>query len=291
MSVANPRPPYRLLALGLILVLLTGGCAAAAPRPPMGSGCGKPPPASPPEVLSIDGRERSLIAVVPPGYRPERAYDLVFAFHGRTNPNTRVRGYYDLERHAPNALFVYPSGLPQGSGRSWWDPNDPADALRDYALFDGLLAWFSAHYCIDPQRVFVVGHSLGASFANSLACARGRVIRGLGSLGGGVSASACTGEVAAMVLHNPDDRLVDFSHGEKVRDLWLEVNGLQDEEPVPVRPRYLNCRRYGGPETVNPLVWCPHDQDFSSRGRYYPHTWPRGTGEAIMGFFARLPGP
>lgn len=241
------------------------------------------------DSLTVEGRERRFIAVIPKSYRAQEPYALVFAFHGRTSPNTQVRQYYGLESHAEDAIFVYPEGLPQGQGRSWWNPGDPAAELRDYALFDTVLAWFTRHYCIDLARIFVVGHSLGASFANNLACARGDLIRGVGTLGGGVITRDCAGPVAAMVLHNPHDRLVDFSVGQTVRDLWLAENGLQDMQPVAVEPRTLNCVRYGPPGIPNPVVWCPHTRNHTARGRYYPHTWPQETGKTIMAFFASLP--
>jgi polyhydroxybutyrate depolymerase len=49
-------------------------------------------------------------------------------------------------------------------------------------LFDQLVQEFSDSYCIDLDHIYVVGHSLGARFTNSLACARGDVIRGIGSV-------------------------------------------------------------------------------------------------------------
>jgi len=49
-------------------------------------------------------------------------------------------------------------------------------------LFDQLLKEFEDKYCIDKDQVFVVGHSLGAWFTNTLSCARGNVIRAIGSV-------------------------------------------------------------------------------------------------------------
>ena len=100
------------------------------------------------------------------------------AFHGRTNNNAQVRAYYGLEQPTGDpTIFVYPLALRQADGTfSWSNPGDKPDSLRDYALFDTIVATFAQDYCIDPDRIFVVGHSLGASFVNSLACARGDLI-------------------------------------------------------------------------------------------------------------------
>jgi polyhydroxybutyrate depolymerase len=239
----------------------------------------------------VDGRQRDLITAVPAPYDAGKPHDLVVAFHGLTNSNADVRGYYDLEDHAPRpAVFVYPSGLPAGEGRrSWSDPGDPASELRDYALFDTIVARLEREYCIDRGRVFAVGHSLGAWFVNSLGCARGGVLRGTGAVAGGISSSECTGPVAAVVVHNPNDRLVAFSRGEEVRDLLLRRNGLAEDSGQPeAGAEHLNCIRYGGPDHRHPVLWCPHSRDRTRRDRYYPHQWPEETGPLIMTFFGAL---
>lgn len=254
------------------------------------SGCGKAAPEAPPTTLEVDARTRDLIAVVPPGYRPDRPHDLVVAFHGRTNTNAEVRRYFDLERHATEpTIFVYPASLKDKQGRNVWsDPGNRPDNLRDFKLFDAILQAFSETYCIDRARVFVVGHSLGASFANSLACARGAVIRGLAGVGGGAARpSRCSGPVAAMVMHNPRDAQVPIAEGLRVRRELLQQDGLAGGS-APDFPQRFNCRRYGPENEENPVLWCPLADDRTSSGRFYPHQWPAGTGAAIMTFFSRL---
>jgi pimeloyl-ACP methyl ester carboxylesterase len=94
------------------------------------------------------------------------------------------------------------------------------DRLRDYALFDAVVEAIGAAYCIDLDRVFVVGHSLGGSFANGLGCDRGSVIRGVGTVAGRVWVAPCSGPAGAMILHNPKDDLVPFERGLEARDIY-----------------------------------------------------------------------
>ena len=244
------------------------------------SGCGTVKPL--PDTVTVGGVQRSFItssSEVNDESTPQR---LVFGFHGRTSTNAQVRRYYGLEPY-PDTVFVYPSGLPEGGGFSWAN----AEGTPDYALFDALLDAFARDTCVDLARVFVVGHSLGASFANSLGCARSDRIRGVGSLGGGISAEGCRGKTAALVLHNPADRLVPFSEGERVRDEFLAQNGLSGPA-VATEPAAFNCVRYGDATEHFPVSWCPHTFDYAYDGTYYPHTWPRGTGQVIMAFFNGL---
>jgi len=254
-------------------------------------GCGRQAPTAPLSHVGVSGRRRQVILVVPKDYDVSQPQRLVFAFHGRTNDNAKVRGYYDLERHAaPSTLFVYPLGLKDQNGHfTWSSSRDQAHALRDYAFFDALLTEIGKRYCVALNHIYIVGHSMGAWFGNSLACARAAQIRAVATLGGGISASACHGPVAAMIIHNPNDRLVPFASGQRARDTFLKHNGLLKARAAPLATHPLNCRRYGSLTADNPVLWCPHERDYTWRGKYYPHNWPRVTGQAIIAFFAALP--
>ncbi len=251
------------------------------------AGCGRPVP-TPLASLRVGGRDRQLITVVPDNYDPSNPLKLVFAFHGRTNANHQVRRYYGIENHWSDALIVYPQGLPRGNGYSWSDVSDRASSLRDYAFFDAMLEYYSNHYCLDLDHVYALGHSLGGWFSSSLGCARGNRLRAIASLGGSISVSECQGNVAAMVIHNPSDRLVPVAQGEATRDLFLTQNNLALQASA-TAPETLRCQRYGDASTNTPVLWCPHTNDHGYNGRYYPHNWPSGTGAAILSFFASLP--
>lgn len=176
------------------------------------AGCGKEPPQDPPTASSINGTVRHYITDIGSEYNKDIPTKLIIAFHGRTNPNSMVRTYYDIDKASKgNAIIVYPAGLPEeGPSRSRSNPGDKANSLRDFALFDQLVNEFSSNYCIHKDQVFVVGHSLGAWFTNSLACARGDVIRAIGSVGGGTTINNCNGPTAAIIMHRPHDALTPY---------------------------------------------------------------------------------
>jgi polyhydroxybutyrate depolymerase len=264
--------------------LATADAIAAEPS----SGCGAPP-VKPPETFCVAGRERHALVVRPEPYRASRAHALVFAFHGRTNDNGQARRNFGLEKAAhESTIYVYPAALSDRTGRfAWADPGDPPGALRDYALFDVILDRITSAYCIDLDAVYVVGHSLGASFANSLACARPQRIRGVASVAGGIAPSDCSGTVAALLLHNWHDRAVPLSEGERARDVLLGRPG-NAAKSVARHIGAFACHRYG--DRKNPLFWCLYAQDVTPRGRYYPHQWPEGAAQGIMEFFDLLVG-
>jgi len=271
------------------MLIIAASCGADE-RANRSDGCGHPPPAALPTSIKVDGHIREFILVLPASYDPRVAHRLIFAFHGRSTPNNRVRKYYRIEQNSKDpTIFVYPAGLIAADGKySWYTRSDPRNQLRDFALFDALLESFRKDYCIDREQVFAVGHSLGASFANSLGCARGSVIRGVGTVGGRIWDIKCSGPAAAMIMHNPKDDLVPVSRGLKARDWALAQNELEPSAR-PCEPRDLNCECYGPAQAPNPVIWCPHSEDYNRRGKFYPHLWPKNAGGAIMDFFDSLP--
>jgi polyhydroxybutyrate depolymerase len=229
---------------------------------------------------------RTFITYVPPDYDSRKAYPVIFAFHGRTNSNAQVRNYFGLEAAMPEAIILYPSGIKNGRSFTWANQGDDGNALRDYAFFDELLRITQYYYCVDMKRVFVVGHSLGAYFANSVACARAGVVRAVASLAGGLQTFQCRAPVASLLFHNPQDNLVAISEGEKARDVFIAADGVSRRASATSGVlAEFNCTWYSG---SNPVVWCPHGFSTSYDGSYYPHTWPDKTAQAIAYFFSSL---
>jgi polyhydroxybutyrate depolymerase len=291
-ALIEMEPSKKMILFGMILLSLlisTTSCIADETIKPS-PGCGRQAPGAPPASIQVDGHTREFISVVPDSYDASLAHRLIFAFHGRTASNTRVRKYYRLEQNSKKpTIFVYPAGLVAADGKySWYTSKDPRNQLRDFEFFDALLEQLSSNYCIDLDQIFAVGHSLGASFANSLGCARGSLIRGVGTVAGRIWEIKCSGPAATMLMHNPKDDLVPVSRGLNARDWALDQNGLQPP-PRACESRSLNCERYGPPDAQNPVVWCPHTEDHNRRGKFYPHLWPQEAGAAIMDFFDSLP--
>lgn len=282
----------QMILLGMIILsalISTTSCGAEETNS-RSQGCGRAALATMPASIQVDGHAREFISVVPEPYDASVPHRLIFAFHGRTTPNTRVRKYYRIEQNSKvPTIFVYPAGLIAADGKySWYERSNRRDQLRDFAFFDAMLETFSTDYCIDLDQIFAVGHSLGASFANSLGCARGSVIRGVGTVAGRIWDIKCSGPAAAMIIHNPNDDLVPVSRGLEARESALAQNGLE----LPLRecePRELHCQCYGPPLASNPVVWCPHTENLNRRGKFYPHLWPKEAGAVIMDFFDSLP--
>lgn len=245
-------------------------------------------PASAPTEIIVDGVARHYITAIGSSYSQTKPAPLIIAFHGRTNSNAQVQWYYGIEKaSAGNAIVVYPLGLPEGwptrSWMDWWDKNY---ALRDFALFDELVEKFSNEYCIDMDQIYVIGHSLGWWFTNTLWCARGDVIRGVWSVWGSVTKNTCSGPVQALIMHNPKDNLASFAGGVAARDLFLAQNScdINTATPYSWAPETGNCVQYSCQDGA-PVVWCEHSDSIDWWNVYYPHLWPKYAWGLIRDFW------
>lgn len=252
-------------------------------------GCGNLAPNAPPSTIRVQGVNRNFTVRVPNSYRSNQAVPLLFAFHGRTNSAQMVRSYYRFDREWPDAIIVYPEGISNGNGSySWSNGGDSAQTLRGYLLFDAIAQRLMQEYCIDTYQIYAAGHSLGGWISNSLGCVRGDIIRGTASVGSSGVITQCYGPSAGMFIHNPNDRLAGVAGGEATRNARLESTTC-GYNFIPSNPRSLLCEESSCNAPGNPVLWCPHNQDYDYRGEYYPHNWPRGTGKEIVQFFKELP--
>lgn len=262
---------------------------------------GRPPRPSPaclahvavpiPDHVTVDGRQRTLLHHAP-ATTALAARDLVIAFHGRTNDAAQARRYFGLDDALPEAVVVFPRALPATpTSFAWRDPGDPPHGQRDFAFVDAIVDAVGRARCIDLDRVFVVGHSLGGYFANDVACHLGDRIRAVASVAGGILGDGCASGTAALQIHHADDPLVPFAAGEAARDAFLAANGLADATPVPTaHPDLASLRCVGyGLGAAHPVVWCAHDDPRSPSGRRDAHAWPPGTAAAIATFLRGLP--
>jgi polyhydroxybutyrate depolymerase len=210
--------------------------------------------------IHVLGRNRTYHLRVPGNYDGNRAYPLIFRWHG--SGGNGLSGGLGIEFISRNdAIVVGADGLDKN-----WDSktdsdelllNDEYDYLKfntdpvDLLFFDRMLATISKQYCIDRDRIFSYGFSVGGYFTNLLACERGDVLRASAAVSGGIRGGNCKGKVAAWFLHDSDDHVVPIAEGRAARDRAIATNGCStntvDEGD--------GCVRYQGCET-NPVVWC-----------------------------------
>jgi len=180
----------------------------------------------------VNGTMRDYLVAVPQAYDASKTHALVFGFHGSGGDREQLRRYMNVELPANGeAIFIYPSGLPQRDGgvAEWNLSQDSPDLV----LVDKLLEQYSGELCVDRQRVFVTGHSFGGCMSNAVGCFRGGVVRAIAPVAGcGPSRNAtCVGQVAVLQIHSPKDTQVSYGTAIRLCTKWLRANTC-DEMPA-----------------------------------------------------------
>ncbi|MBK6693699.1 MAG: prolyl oligopeptidase family serine peptidase [Myxococcales bacterium] len=168
-------------------VVLPADPATDCPAPYNAKGAG--PKAGANAQYSIAGQSRSFTLLLPPatftGPRP-----LLFSFHGTTENADKFITRAKLQDFV-NKGFIVVAPNAAGNGTYWpvWDGmrgvGHEADPNKDLELVDSLLKCSAAHYEVDKNRVYGVGHSAGGIFMNRLLRSRSKDFAG-GIVGSGV---------------------------------------------------------------------------------------------------------
>jgi poly(3-hydroxybutyrate) depolymerase len=254
---------------------------------PLSPGCGtafsSPPPSNQQQSLEIAGDTRYYLMDVPDGADNETPLMLVFGLHGFDMNNIAVVDLFNFtERSGGQAITVWPQGEGPHPGdvshwgdqvlQSTWSANE-----QNYAFLRQIIDDLGERYCIDQERIFIAGFSMGAFFTNQLACAHSDWFRGFAPVAGGAPQSCASSEIqsAIMVQHGTADDIVVLSSGEASRDFWLNQNGCGSTSTSSLN----NCAFYDGCPDDKPVAWCTGS---------YDHYIPDEVASNIWSFFSSL---
>jgi len=158
----------------------------------------------------VDGVARTAEVVVPAGLTGPAP--LVVAYHGHGGSGSSFQKKMDVEGLWPQAIVVYPDGLvghkgktdPEGVRTGWQQQSDD-EGGRDLRFYDVMMADLRNQLPIDPQRIFVMGHSNGSAFTSLL----------LNTRGDQIAATANMSSQAGRLLDTDPVRSMFMSMGEQ----------------------------------------------------------------------------
>lgn len=190
-----------LLGVLLVAVLLIPVAPAAAVGP---GGCGDGrEPGTRLRDITVRGTHREYWLTVPPGYTGDDAVPLVMDFHGQGIPGVAhavasrmrqqagMRGWVVVTAHAPDGNWLQP---------------------RDRFYVDAVLADVHRRLCIDPDRRFADGISMGAGMSVHLTCYGRRTFAAIAPVAGVNVAPPCVEDVptAIFAVHGTADHNVPY---------------------------------------------------------------------------------
>ena len=268
---------HALVALCAVSVVGAAGAAAepASPPPPppeekvespAAPAATQPGPLTPGDhrrTLTVDGRRRSYLVHVPPGYDGSAPTPVVLAFHGAMMNARMMVTFCGLNAKADEAGFVvvYPNGTGLGESVLFWNadakpgPRDAGGARRgrpdDVAFTAALLDALATVVNVDAARVYAAGMSNGGMMCHRLAAELADRIAAVAPVTGTLALPRVSPSrpVPVIQIHGTADRIVPF-HGFRARtplafpfmsvprtvDAWVKFNGCAAEPVVTELP-------------------------------------------------------
>ncbi|MBE3560043.1 MAG: dienelactone hydrolase family protein [Ktedonobacteraceae bacterium] len=158
--------------------------SAATPQP----SCTTPSHAAGDHIDTIvsSGVQRSLLVHLPPSYG-QHPQPLVVSYHGYswTVQNMEHNTQTASEADKAGFVLVFPQGLDSpptwNAGVGAYGPTGAAD---DIQFTRDLFSYMQKQYCIDTQRIYVTGFSLGGGMAYRVACRLSNQIAALATVSG-----------------------------------------------------------------------------------------------------------
>lgn len=272
---AKHRVPARQAGLIALLVLVSAACAGGDDEPPTAMPSVPACPDVEAGVSRIDLGERWYLRHVPPaGDGGATALPLVIDLHGYSEGATlhAERTALGLLGEREGFVTVTPHAL--GDPPAW----DLAPDGIDVAFVTDVLDDVAEDVCIDADRVFVTGHSMGGFLISSLACTDLTTrIAAFASVAGVRDVEACDPPraVPALVVHGTDDGVVLYDGG--LDAVAADLLELPVEGPsIPAIVDDWAARDPAVDVELHTIEGGDHD-------------WPDGISERVWRFFERHP--
>ncbi len=225
------------------------------------------------------GGARPAAVTVPANFAAQAKWPLVLVLHGYGAQGALQDAYLGVSARATAYGFVavVPEGTQDPAGNQFWNAipaccDFAKSGVDDLGYLTGLVDEAIAKLRVDPQRVYVVGHSNGGFMAQRLACERADKFVAFASIAGSAQADAGTckpsAPVAALFIHGTKDATVSYAGSssgnssgplkvaypgaEELASRWRTLNGCSAQAVV--GSPLDHDTQVSGPETL-PTAW------------------------------------
>ena len=217
---------------------------------------------------------------------------IVIAFHGGGGSEEDFQQQDEFDQLGEEEKFIMAYAIAESdrtASEGEWYLNTAATSKDDNHFSEAIVDELSNSYCIDEERLYAIGYSLGSMFTYEIACQLNHRFAAVASFAGTmpVNPETCdlTGSMAVMHIHGKLDYIIDYDEdwdwkeGEHdgvgtmsnipgMIDFWAQNSNCQSEN--------THSHLFGG-DDVEHIVHTDCDGDV--RIEHYgmeaqEHTWP-----------------
>jgi len=174
-------------------------------------------------TLKHDGDERTYRLFIPAGAIAGTKMPLVVALHGGLGSGDQFADNSQFEKTAQSEGFIVV--FPDGTGRTWNAGNccggSARDDVDDVGFLAALIDQLQATLPVDPERVFMTGHSNGAMMTFRFACERADQVAAAAPVAGSLEIPDCSpsAPVDLLAIHGDSDKNHPIEGGEGTRSI------------------------------------------------------------------------
>ncbi|MEM6687949.1 MAG: esterase [Planctomycetota bacterium] len=185
-----------------------------------------------PQTLEVQGETREYLLEKPSLASDQLPVVFVYHGHGGKARSMATKGFAECW---PEAMFIYPQGLPTATGRdpegkrSGWQNRSGIQSDRDLALFDAILAKVKKEHEIDVNRIFATGHSNGGGMTGLLWATRRDALAAVAISAGGIGEPWKLKPLPVMHLIGNQDPIVKPSNQRRNIGIYKLINQSQKD--------------------------------------------------------------
>ena len=241
--------------------------------------------------ILVNGEERMFRLSVPSSDAGTKLA-IVIAFHGGGDAEEDFpqQSQFDQLGEIEKFIMVYPIAEEERTlAEGDWFLNTAATSRDDNDFSESIVDELSKAYCVDEDRLYAIGYSLGSMFTYEIACQLSDTFAAVASFAGTmpVSPETCdmTGSMSVLHIHGKLDYIIDYDEDWDWKDGEMEGVGTMSNVPgmIDYWAQKLNCQNdnthshlFSGDE-VEHIVHSECNAD--ARVEHYgmeaqEHTWP-----------------
>jgi polyhydroxybutyrate depolymerase len=219
---------------------------------------------------------RPFTVIVPSTYDPSVPAPLLIALHGYSQSGNKFENYLHIGPIAEKQgiLYVHPDGTKDPRGTRFWNATPECcdyqkPLVDDDAYIMSIIKLVSLKYLVDPNRIYLVGHSNGGFMVNRMACGHADIFAAVVNIAGGsyVQSSSCkpSGPISVLQIWGTKDITYKSNHyagrtipgAVKAFSIWATLNHCAKQTIVLPKQLDLDRKILGLETTVTKYLTCP----------------------------------